>query len=182
MKITVSSPPGRLPGRRLPPGKGFFTFHENPLTRGASFFSYFPRTLGCRSIGRTPDSDSVNQGSSPCSPAIKRPHRLAWPRTPAFHAGDGGSNPPGDATEKASTYRNVGAFSFHAAPPDWDFSKTHFSRTPPGRTAGTAVPGQFPWAIPPDNPPDNFPGQFPRTGSVRSVNPKRCARPMRNAQ
>ena len=27
----------------------------------------------------------------------KRPHRLARPRTPAFHAGDGGSNPPGDA-------------------------------------------------------------------------------------
>ncbi len=27
-----------------------------------------------------------------------RPHRLAWPRTPAFHAGDRGSNPLGDAT------------------------------------------------------------------------------------
>ena len=26
-----------------------------------------------------------------------RPHRLAWPRTPAFHAGDRGSNPLGDA-------------------------------------------------------------------------------------
>ena len=26
------------------------------------------------------------------------PHRLAWPRTPPFHGGDGGSNPPGDAT------------------------------------------------------------------------------------
>ena len=25
------------------------------------------------------------------------PHRLAWPRTPAFHAGDAGSNPAGDA-------------------------------------------------------------------------------------
>ena len=28
----------------------------------------------------------------------KSPHRLAWPRTPPFHGGDGGSNPPGDAT------------------------------------------------------------------------------------
>ena len=27
----------------------------------------------------------------------KSPHRLAWPRTPAFHAGDAGSNPAGDA-------------------------------------------------------------------------------------
>jgi hypothetical protein len=25
------------------------------------------------------------------------PHRLAWPRTPAFHAGNAGSNPAGDA-------------------------------------------------------------------------------------
>jgi hypothetical protein len=28
---------------------------------------------------------------------IGSPHRLAWPRTPAFHAGDAGSNPAGDA-------------------------------------------------------------------------------------
>ena len=27
-----------------------------------------------------------------------RPHRLARPRTPAFHAGDRGSNPLGDAS------------------------------------------------------------------------------------
>ena len=26
-----------------------------------------------------------------------RPHRLAWSRTPAFHAGNSGSNPLGDA-------------------------------------------------------------------------------------
>ena len=29
---------------------------------------------------------------------IASPHRLAWPRTPAFHAGDAGSNPAGDAS------------------------------------------------------------------------------------
>ena len=28
---------------------------------------------------------------------LVRPHRLARPRTPAFHAGDTGSNPVGDA-------------------------------------------------------------------------------------
>ena len=31
---------------------------------------------------------------------MKYPHRLAWPRTPAFHAGDRGSNPRGDANIK----------------------------------------------------------------------------------
>ena len=39
--------------------------------------------LGCRSIGRTADSGSANQGSSPCSPAtakhVARPHRLVGP-------------------------------------------------------------------------------------------------------
>lgn len=28
----------------------------------------------------------------------KSPHRLVWPRTPAFQAGNTGSNPVGDAT------------------------------------------------------------------------------------
>ena len=28
---------------------------------------------------------------------FKCPHRLAWSRTPAFHAGNAGSNPAGDA-------------------------------------------------------------------------------------
>ena len=35
-------------------------------------------------------------GSNPAR-LIFRPRRLAWPRTPAFHAGDTGSNPVGDA-------------------------------------------------------------------------------------
>jgi hypothetical protein len=35
-------------------------------------------------------------GSNPAR-LIIRPRRLAWPRTPAFHAGDTGSNPVGDA-------------------------------------------------------------------------------------
>ena len=37
------------------------------------------------------DSDWPNRRRS------MRPHRLAWPRTPPFHGGNGGSNPPGDA-------------------------------------------------------------------------------------
>ncbi|CCO23812.1 protein of unknown function [Maridesulfovibrio hydrothermalis AM13 = DSM 14728] len=41
-----------------------------------------------------------------------RPHRLAWPRTPAFHAGDGGSNPPGDATKFQGLIRKNQSFSF----------------------------------------------------------------------
>jgi hypothetical protein len=35
-------------------------------------------------------------GSNPAR-LIIRPRRLAWPRIPAFHAGDTGSNPVGDA-------------------------------------------------------------------------------------
>src|SRR5208337_5616911 len=31
-----------------------------------------------------------------------RPRRLAWPRTPAFHVGNTGSNPVGDATKAPS--------------------------------------------------------------------------------
>ena len=34
-------------------------------------------------------------------PEILRPHRLAWPRTPAFQAGNTGSNPVGDAIKKS---------------------------------------------------------------------------------
>jgi hypothetical protein len=34
------------------------------------------------------------------------PHRLAWPRTPAFHAGDRGSNPLGDAISFLSNHKN----------------------------------------------------------------------------
>ena len=41
-------------------------------------------------------------GSNPAR-LIFRPRRLAWPRTPAFHAGDTGSNPVGDATSPLNT-------------------------------------------------------------------------------
>ena len=37
---------------------------------------------------------------------VLSPYRLAWPRTPPFHGGDGGSNPPGDATLKKPLPRN----------------------------------------------------------------------------
>ncbi len=39
-------------------------------------------------------------GSSPgrLTPQCTRPRRLAWPRTPAFHVGDTGSNPVGDTS------------------------------------------------------------------------------------
>jgi hypothetical protein len=36
-------------------------------------------------------------GSSPARPT-RGPHRLVWSRTPAFHAGNTGSNPVGDAS------------------------------------------------------------------------------------
>ena len=57
---------------------------------------YCLRALGCRSIGRTTDSGSVNQGSSPCSPAsIMRPHRLAGPGQRPFTPSTGVQIPLG---------------------------------------------------------------------------------------
>lgn len=38
------------------------------------------------------------------------PHRLAWPRTPPFHGGDGGSNPPGDVRIEKGSYSGVTPF------------------------------------------------------------------------
>ena len=35
----------------------------------------------------------------------QRPRRLAWSRTPAFHADNTGSNPVGDAIQPFETYR-----------------------------------------------------------------------------
>jgi hypothetical protein len=40
-------------------------------------------------------------GSNPAR-LTTRPRRLAWPRTPAFHAGNTGSNPVGDAKKFAT--------------------------------------------------------------------------------
>ena len=58
-----------------------------------------------RGLWQGPLAQSVEQqtfnllvaGSIPARLTTSRPHRLAWPRTPAFHAGDRGSNPLGDA-------------------------------------------------------------------------------------
>ena len=41
-------------------------------------------------------------GSNPARLTF-RPRRLVWPRTPAFHAGDTGSNPVGDANSPLNT-------------------------------------------------------------------------------
>ncbi len=50
--------------------------------------------IGRSSNGRTADSGSASGGSNPPLPAKDaRPHRLAV-RTPASHAGNGGSIPP----------------------------------------------------------------------------------------
>jgi hypothetical protein len=54
-----------------------------------------------------------------------RPHRLAWPRTPAFHAGDRGSNPLGDATLKIYLMPYVLAVCAEYTPQAAFFSMTH---------------------------------------------------------
>ena len=48
--------------------------------------------------------NQVVTGSTPVRPTY-RPRRLAWPRTPAFHAGDTGSNPVGDVQSLAPSTR-----------------------------------------------------------------------------
>ncbi len=57
--------------------------------------------------GSIPPGSTNNAGLTrqPCFLALqlegtqhRRPHRLAWPRTPPFQGGDTGSNPVGDAT------------------------------------------------------------------------------------
>ncbi|CAI2717481.1 protein of unknown function [Nitrospina watsonii] len=48
---------------------------------------------------------------SPNTTETGRPHRLARPRTPAFHAGDGGSNPPGDAKFSFPLYQTLSQHS-----------------------------------------------------------------------
>ena len=96
--------------------------------------------VGCRSTGRTTGSGPVDQGSNPCSPAMGRTTVAAkallfinaspsssWPRTTAFHAVGGGSNPPGDAKEnQALTAQNaVGTISFPAPFPARRTKTTH---------------------------------------------------------
>ncbi len=56
-------------------------FRRGPLTQSVEYLPFKQRVAG----------------SSPARPIIARPHRLAWSRTPAFHAGNRGSNPLGDA-------------------------------------------------------------------------------------
>ena len=77
-----------VPGRRhqgcgQEPGRDVSKKPKKSLTADAESYKSLPRTLGYRSIGRTSDSGSDDQGSSPCSPASKhcfaRPHRLAGP-------------------------------------------------------------------------------------------------------
>ena len=63
--------------------------------------------MGCRSIGRTADSGSANQGSSPCSPAnalFLRPHRLAGPGQRPFTPSTGVQIPLG-TPEISTGYR-----------------------------------------------------------------------------
>ena len=50
-------------------------------------------------------------------PRQASPHRLARPRTSPFHGGNGGSNPPGDATHLIrKRYNRLGAISEPGTP------------------------------------------------------------------
>src|ERR1044071_771581 len=47
-------------------------------------------------------------GSNPARLNSHCPRRLAWPRTPAFHAGNTGSNPVGDASHSPLVHGRPG--------------------------------------------------------------------------
>ena len=70
-------------------------FLHGPLTQSVEYLPFKQRVAG----------------SSPARPTTNknclRPHRLAWSRTPAFHAGNRGSNPLGDATNKIKGLEDI---------------------------------------------------------------------------
>ena len=57
-------------GRRMTASFHAVDRGSNPLGDANAKPGHMLLLLGCRSIGRTADSGSANQGSSPCSPAI----------------------------------------------------------------------------------------------------------------
>jgi hypothetical protein len=65
-----------------------YAFSLGPLTQSVEYLPFKQRVVGSSPTRPTRKQDGI---------ISFRPHRLAWPRTPAFHAGDRGSNPLGDA-------------------------------------------------------------------------------------
>ena len=69
--------------------------------------------------------------------ALGGPHRLARPRTPPFHGGNGGSNPPGDA----SSFQRI-LFPLPAG----RLSRARFSQTRSSMAIASPNLGHFPWS------------------------------------
>ncbi len=100
---------------RDPPSRGQALFSGE--VEGGLAFLFRPRdsrpappgralSSSFRVARRPPDMVSIRPSGfgrrlSLSEPRRIRPHRLARPRTPAFHGGNGGSNPPGDAKHEA---------------------------------------------------------------------------------
>ena len=85
---------------------------KNLLTRTDLRDNFFS-AVGCRSIGRTADSGSANQGSSPCSPAnalFLRPHRLAGPGQRPFTPSTGVQIPLGTPKKSSPCEKSRGLF------------------------------------------------------------------------
>lgn len=84
-------------------------------------------SLGCRSIGRTSDSGSDNQGSSPCNPATNTgPHRLVGPGQRPFTPSTGVQIPLGTPSnfkgleQKSKPFFICGAVLPHTMPHRFD--------------------------------------------------------------
>ena len=65
-----------------------------------------PRPFFCLQLTEVGALISFLPGCRPETLCQSRPHRLVWPRTPAFHAGETGSNPVGE-----TIFRGVAAGS-----------------------------------------------------------------------
>ena len=94
---------------------------------------------------------------------IRSPHRLARPRTPAFHVGNRGSNPLGDAKEFQGVSNLANPFIF-AWWPNSDYSRFNFNFLYP--LLGSRVfyvghdcrqPSYSPWMPPPPRAREIFP-------------------------
>ena len=77
--------------------------HETPKTSMKIKSGYEARLSGPNIVKNCRRRNLKKWGEIELTTLFLRPHRLAWPRTPPFHGGDGGSNPPGDATSSLTT-------------------------------------------------------------------------------
>ena len=79
---------------------------DGPLTQQVEYLPFKQRVAGSNPARPTKKS-LTSERTFHYEASTPRPHRLARSRTPAFHAGNTGSNPVGDAKEYQGAYLAV---------------------------------------------------------------------------